>query len=121
MGNSDALGAGCGWGDHSVLPGPTNSLGVTWSEKNTGGLSDMYAQRSMWSYFKPTMVQGYPAVFGTPGTDDRGKGDCEITVGVNNHLTFFADYEDEAAPKRACPMAKRTASAVIDTLKKANQ
>jgi hypothetical protein len=118
--NSLSLGAGCAWnprpGTHHIV----DSIGVTWESVNTHGLSDIYAQRSDIHRFHPTTVQGYPGVL-TQHSGDRKRGICTVWVGVNDHLAFFAGYHASDAQTKACPMAKRTASAVIDTLKKANK
>lgn len=92
-----------------------DGVGITWEKVNTNGLSDLYQQKSSAAYWIPITVSGYPAVFADTVSDSRPHGDCEINVGVNDHLYFFADYQ--AGPGNdACPKARQAAADVIRNL-----
>jgi hypothetical protein len=62
------------------------------------------------------VVDGYPAVFNDL-SDYRPRGDCNITVGISDTLTFRA--REGAGPKgqAVCDRTKQVAAAVIATLK----
>lgn len=105
-------GRGCGW-----LSEDATAVGVSWITANKHGLSDIYASRVYYSYWKATTVVGYPAVYGTPLHDHRPIGECVLNVGINDHLEFYVDYTDPADNARACPAAARVAAVVISNVR----
>jgi hypothetical protein len=80
---------------------------ATGSTASTGGMSDLYAKASTIAYWQPTTVDGYPAAFGDAISDGRAQGDCVINVGVNDHLAFFAGYDNPDNVSQACALAHR--------------
>jgi hypothetical protein len=101
-------GKGCAWSSG-------DSASVDWETSNTGGLSDLYQQKSTAAYWIPTTVSGYPAVFADTISDGRPQGDCLINVGINDHLYFFAGYIGGQGDN-TCPKAQQVAADVIKNL-----
>lgn len=83
---------------------------------NKKGLSDTYRGRSRFKFFEETTVEGYPAVFNDP-TDERPNGNCNITVGISDTLTFRAREGGGPAGQAVCDRTKQLAAAIIATLK----
>jgi hypothetical protein len=115
---SGPLGSGCTWFDRAQ-PSTSKAVGLPWESVNKRGLSDIYSNRADWSKFEPIEVPGYPAVRGDPFSTPDPQS-CYVAVGVASDESFTASI-DEGSPDEAYKPAKATASAVIDTLKKANK
>ena len=111
-GEKDPAAAICNW--HSDAD--SSSIGVSWLDRNKNGLADLYRYRDREAYFEETSVEGYPAVFSDTG-DYRDDGDCVITVGVSDTLTFFAGESGLLDGDAACARARQVAAAVIVTVK----
>lgn len=107
-------GPGCEWWRRDTEDGSV--LGVGFLTGNKNGLSDTYRGRDRFDFFEETTVDGYPAVF-DDFTDGRSRGDCNITVGISDTLTFRV--REGAGPKGQiiCDRTKQLASAVLTTLK----
>lgn len=107
-------GPGCVW----VAESEVNSvIGASFLSGNKNGLSDTYRGRDRFDgYFEPTTVDGYPAVFNDIG-DGRPQGDCNITVGISDTLTFRAAEHGGRDAQGACDRATQVAAAVIQTIK----
>lgn len=110
--NTAATGSHCGWTGTSG-----GSIGIGWVTTNTDGLSDLYVKSNTIAYWQPTTVAGYPAAFGDSISDGRAQGDCVINVGVNDHLAFFAQYDNPSNASQSCALAQQAASDVIKNLK----
>jgi hypothetical protein len=111
-GGPESSGAGCTWA------GETGGIAsVDWVTANKNGLSDLYAKLSTFAYWQPTMVAGYPAVYGDALRDLRSQGNCVLNVGVNDHLTFFIQYDDPLNAEHSCSLAGQAAADVIANLK----
>ena len=111
-----AAGPICTWTADTEIP---SVIGVTWQSGIKKGLAHLYEVRDRWEYFEETTVEGYPAVFNS-ALDNRDGGDCYISVGVSDTLTFNASETGRLDAEGACARAKQLAAAVIVTLK-ANQ
>ncbi|HEX6356557.1 DUF3558 domain-containing protein [Actinophytocola sp.] len=94
-------------------PGETNNFGADdgcdWTVKGTI-LSTVTVQHD---YFEETTIGGYPAVFAS-ALDERDSGGCLLTVGLTDELavsvdTTFLDIDP-------CPVAERTAEAMVEHL-----
>ncbi|MGB3339800.1 MAG: DUF3558 domain-containing protein [Devosia sp.] len=103
----------CTWTADTEIP---SVIGVAWQSGNKNGLSDLYRMRDDQEYFVEATVEGYPAVFSSE-IDNRDGGDCSITVGVSDALTFFADETGMLDADGACARAEQVAAAAIATLK----
>ncbi|MFC4853597.1 DUF3558 domain-containing protein [Actinophytocola glycyrrhizae] len=103
----------CSWRADTEIP---SSIGVTWQRGNKNGLGDLYRIRDRYDYFEPTTVDGYPAVF-RDSSDARADGDCLISVGVSDSLTFTAGESGTLDAHGACDRAAQVAAAVLATLK----
>ncbi len=110
--HSATAGTRCTWTGDSG-----GSVGVSWISADSNGLSDLYAQQSIYGYWQPTSVAGYPAVYGDPLGDQRPHGECVLNVGANDHLLFFVQYERPLEPAKGCPLAASAAADVIANLK----
>lgn len=106
----------CTW---TADPEVDSTVGVGFLTGNKHGLSDTYRghqQGSFSGYFEETTVEGFPAVFnGAP--DYRAQGDCNITVGVSDVLTFRASEQGGRKGQGSCDRARQVAAATIATLK----
>ncbi len=106
---AEHAGPGCIW--TAEEPHRTYDVGFLTGNKN--GLSDTY--RGSWpGYFEPTTVDGYPAVF-NDGVDSRDTGVCNLTVGINDNLTFRTQQQSDG--REACDGAMQLARMVIATIK----
>ncbi|HEY1573721.1 MAG TPA: DUF3558 domain-containing protein [Pseudonocardiaceae bacterium] len=108
----DANGTGCSWAGEAG-----GAIAISWDTANTHGLADLYAKKSTYSYWIPTSIAGYPAVYGDGLGDLRADGNCIVNVGVSDQLAFFAMYDDPADAPSACSLAGKAAADVIATLK----
>jgi Protein of unknown function (DUF3558) len=107
--NSDASGPGCAWTAQSLL-----TINVGWIPDNTRGLSDLYRKQQSMAYWRPTHVDGYPAVFADAAPQqDNG---CLLNTAVNDHLYFLAGAQGATSNGQACVLAQRTAADVIKNL-----
>jgi hypothetical protein len=111
-----AAGPICTW---HADPEIDSTIGVTWQSGNKNGLADMYRMRDRWKYFEETTVEGLPAVF-NDSLDNRDGGDCTISVGVSDTLTFRASETGVLDADGACARAKQVAAAAVVTIR-ANQ
>lgn len=85
-----------------------DSVVVTWLQN---GLTVFYTQSSVESYWQPTTVAGYPAVFAS-AVDARDQGGCRINVGINDTTMFAVDYTADSS-RSSCDSAKTAAANVI--------
>jgi len=84
---------------------------------NKNGLSDTYRGKDRFEYFVETTVDGYPAVFNELFSDGPSNGNCTITVGVSDSLTFIATEVGGPPGEIVCERTKEFASAILATLK----
>jgi hypothetical protein len=97
---------------------PSFGFDVGFLTGNKNGLADTYrgGEEAFPGYFEPTTVDGYPAVFNDP-VDSRDGGRCNLTVGINDNLTFRTSPTSTPLGRRTCDEAVKVAQAVIATLK----
>jgi hypothetical protein len=107
-------GPGCLWERQDTPLGST--LDMSFLTGNKKGLSDTYRGRSRFKFFEETTVEGYPAVFNDL-SDGRSNGNCNITVGISDTLTFRAREGGGPAGQVVCDRTKQVAAAIIATLK----
>ncbi|MFC5286890.1 DUF3558 domain-containing protein [Actinokineospora guangxiensis] len=109
----DDLGPYCSWRDTANEVDFT----VAYIVPNQNGLADLYRgqETGQWAYWEPTTVNGYPGVF-QAAADQRQRGQCTVSVGVNDELHFSVTSR-RGDPDKACDQVKDIASAVVDTLK----
>lgn len=116
---SGPAGPGCAWHPKDGTGGQVQILIDTSNQKaGTGGLQHAYEsfKRGEWAYFEQTTVAGYPAAY-TDISDLRSEGECSLTVGIRDDLTFGANggfFTDD--PQKACTEAQALAEQVIKTL-----
>ncbi|MGQ0838897.1 DUF3558 domain-containing protein [Actinokineospora sp.] len=112
---AEYVGPYCSWRSDDTPRSRGFVVGLLPGNKN--GLADTYRGRGQFEHFEPTTVDDYPAVFNN-SPDLRSKGDCNITVGISETLTFNAAQNSTFdTAQTACDGAKKLASAVIATLK----
>ena len=107
LGKADGI---CTW----IVKKNDDSVVVTWLQN---GLTGFYAQSFAESYWQPTTVADYPAVFAS-SIDVRDHGGCRINVGINDTTMFAVDYTADSSPS-ACDSAKTAAADVIHTIQTA--
>jgi uncharacterized protein DUF3558 len=107
----NAGGVQCTWSGDSG-----GGISIGWETVITDGLSDLYTKASTIAYWQPTTVAGYPAAWGDAISDGRAQGDCIISVGVNDHLYFDAQYTDPLNASQSCAFAQQGAADVIRNL-----
>lgn len=107
-------GPGCVWHRRDTSSGSSLGMGFTTGNKN--GLSDIYRGKSRFEFFVETTVDGYPAVF-RDLSDGRPHGDCTITVGISDTLTFLASETGGPEGQIVCDRTKEVATAILATLK----
>ncbi|WP_116043092.1 DUF3558 domain-containing protein [Amycolatopsis palatopharyngis] len=110
-----AVGPSCYW---KVAAEDANRIDFTLVEQNSGGLSDIYDQRTEFAYFEETEVSGYPAVYASDA-DQRTSGFCTMYVGLNDNVAMSAGSQfltgsDLSDP---CPVVAEAAESMIETLK----
>lgn len=103
----------CIWSADTEIP---SNIGIAWQSGNKNGLADLYRMRDEWKYFVETTVEGYPAVF-NDSIDNRDGGDCAITVGVSDALTFTASETGMLDADGACARAEKVATAAVVTMR----
>ncbi|GAB3449724.1 DUF3558 domain-containing protein [Actinophytocola sediminis] len=108
-------GPGCHWEREDVQPS-ASIIGMSFLVGNKNGLSDTYRGRSRFDFFEETTVDGFPAVFNDL-SDGRENGNCNITVGISDTLTFRAREGGGPHGQIVCDRTKQLASAILDTLK----
>lgn len=108
-------GPGCRWHRKDTAEGSVAGMGFLTGNKN--GLSDTYRGRDRFEYFVETTVDGYPAVFNELSSDGPAGGDCTITVGVSDTVTFRASEVGGPHGDVVCERTKEFASAILATLK----
>ncbi|RZS44358.1 uncharacterized protein DUF3558 [Herbihabitans rhizosphaerae] len=114
---AEHIGPGCLWIAPTAIH---NSADVGYLKGNKNGLTDTYRgheRGSFQGYWEPTMVDGYPAVFNGPPPDKRLQGDCNITVGISDTLTFRVSAMQWETKHLACERTRQVAAAVIATMK----
>jgi hypothetical protein len=106
---------GCRW---TSSGSSQNFVHVTALPQNTGGISDIYDQKSKEAYFEPTSIDGYPALYADT-QDGRPSGTCTLWVGVTDHLAASVIPQIGTGRNRAnpCGVAKSVATAVVQHLK----
>jgi Protein of unknown function (DUF3558) len=107
-------GPGCAWWREDTEE--KSVIGMSFLTGNKHGLSDTYRGRDRFDFFEETTVDGYPAVFDDL-TDGRARGDCNITVGISDTLTFRAREGGGPEGQIICDRTKQLASAILATLK----
>ncbi|WP_154814400.1 DUF3558 domain-containing protein [Actinophytocola xinjiangensis] len=106
---------GCQWFREDI---PSRSVvGMGFLPSNKHGLSDTYRGRDRFEYFIETTVDGYPAVFNETSAEAPPEGDCTVTVGVSDTLTFRASENGGPKGGVVCERTKEFASAILATLK----
>lgn len=90
---------------------------ISYIVANENGIVDLYLgqQEGYWEYWEPTTVNGYPGVF-QHASDQRARGYCTISVGVNDQLHFSVSSSG-ADPDKACDQVKDIGAAIVDTMK----
>jgi hypothetical protein len=113
---TSAFGPGCEWAD-SDGPSKTN-IGMTLLTK-LHGLNSLYAARRNYSYFIPTMIDGFPGVY-AGGPDERNNGTCGLDVGVAPAMEFdvivFVEHESPNY-HNPCGVAQELAIGMVSTMK----
>jgi hypothetical protein len=107
--NTDPSGPGCAWMAKSFL-----SVNVGWIPANRNGLSDLYQKQQSMAYWRPTQIDGYPAVFADAAP--QLNGGCLLNTGVNDHLYFLAGAQSASSDDQACVLARQVAADVIKNL-----
>ncbi|TVT28532.1 DUF3558 domain-containing protein [Amycolatopsis rhizosphaerae] len=97
-----------------------NSTGIGVSTNGTG-LDNIYklnAQPGYFAYFEPTTINGYPAVYASRA-DQRSSGICSLSIGLANDTTAVVTSSLVTGQNKTnpCPVAERTAQAMIEHLK----
>lgn len=110
---AEQAGPFCVW---HASPERSSTIGVGFLTGNKNGLSDTYRGREGFEYFKPTTVEGYPAVYAND-PDLRSSGHCLIVVGISDSLTFNASEQGRLDARGACERALAVAKAALATLK----
>ncbi len=98
-----------------------NSVGITVVPQNTGGISDIYAQKAQQAYFEPVSINGYPGVYSAKA-DHRADGNCQLWVGVTDQLAvavtpLISTGQNKSNP---CGIAEKFAAVMIKHLKNAS-
>lgn len=107
--NTDPSGQGCAWTAGSLL-----TVNVGWVPANAHGLSDLYRKQQSMAYWRPTQVDGYPAVFADAAPQqDNG---CLLNTAVSDHLYFLAGAQGARSNDQACVLAREAAADVIKNL-----
>ena len=112
---AETAGPGCQWFREDRPE--RSSFGMGFLTGNKHGLSDTYRGRDRFEYFVETTVDGYPAVFNELSVQSPPEGDCTITVGVSDTLTFRASELGGPKGGVVCDRTKEFASARLATLK----
>lgn len=116
-GKPRTIGSGptCSW---DYADGSGNTVNISPIEANKNGLSDLYDQKAEQAYFEETTVSGYPAVY-SDITDDRGRGECGLQIGVTDQLAVYVltQLESGADVSKPCPVADKVGAAMVQTLK----
>lgn len=107
--NTDSSGPGCAWMAKSFL-----TVNVGWIPTNTHGLSDLYRKQQSMAYWRPTEIDGYPAVFADAAPQQNGG--CLLNTAVNDHLYFLAGAQSASSDDQACVLARQVAGDVIKNL-----
>lgn len=104
----------CGWsGDNKQ-----NGVNAGPVPQNTGGISDIYDQKSKQAYFEPVTVSGYPGVFADT-QDGRPSGSCTLWIGITDQLAYSVVTSITVGANKAttCASAQKVGEAVIAHLK----
>jgi hypothetical protein len=106
---------GCTW---KFSTSEQNDVGLTALPQNTGGISDIYANKPQSVYFEPVDINGYPGVF-TDIQDARSQGSCTLWVGVTDQLAVSVIPQIGVGQNKTdpCPVAQKFATAMIAHLK----
>lgn len=110
-----AAGGSCYW---NFAEEDANRIDVTVLEQNSGGLGDIYDQRSEFAYFEETEVGGHPAVYASDA-DQRSSGFCSLFVGLNDNVAMLVGAQFLTGPDVSdpCPVVADAAGSMIETLK----
>jgi hypothetical protein len=110
------LGPECRWDSIDALKG--NSVSFTVLTK-AHGLDSMYQNRDNLAVFRPTQVEGYPAV--DSDITDAAHGACTTSVGTAQGAGFevAVHVEDQGSPeyKAPCTVSEQVAQTVVGNLK----
>lgn len=111
----ESIGTMCQWVSANYK---TNTMSISMITANDLGLGNIYNKKSEQAYFEPTTIDGYPAVYAAQ-TDDRSTGDCVLAVGLTDQRMALVQASFSDGPNRSnpCPVAERTAQAMIEHLK----
>lgn len=86
---------------------------------DSDGLSAVYQEKSNMGIFQPVdPIQGHPAVL--YGVSNRlSKGQADLSVGINDHITYSVDVNVSNGPDMAQPdkLAEKIADLMITTMK----
>ena len=105
------------WGCHWENPEKLESFGIGLLKKQPLGIAGIYRNNrqfdSMYKYFEPIEISGYPGVF-SDSYDGRASGACTLSVGVTDSQVFTITTQVETD---ACEFAKRVAGAAIESMR----
>jgi uncharacterized protein DUF3558 len=106
---------GCVWKSSAT---EQNQIGLTPLPQNTGGISDIYANKPHSVYFEPVDINGYPGVY-TDIQDARADGSCTLWVGVTDQLAVSVIPQIGVGTNKSdpCALAKKFAIALVTHLK----
>jgi hypothetical protein len=112
------LGPKCDWTNRETR----GNVQVHWTDKNPRGLSGDYAARKAgkFAYFvELPEIEGFPAV-AAHVADTRDLGDCNVSVGVTDQLTFLTFVQLSQArvgTRDPCDAAREVAGMALRTMK----
>lgn len=111
--NGGDYGPGCTWNDNSQPLSVTYGFEFLAADHN--GISDVYAAKKNFTVFRPTHIQGYPALV-TYNSIMQRIHSCMISVGVTNTVV----YEGDVVGMRQgdpCAATQKLVDAAMTTIK----
>jgi hypothetical protein len=108
---AENVGPFCTWHTNSG-----DAFGVGIVVGNKGGLRDIYRGRDQFDDFRPTTLDGYPAVFAN-SPDLRDSGNCTVLVGINDTTVVRASEQGRLDAQGACDRAVEIAVAAVATMR----
>jgi hypothetical protein len=109
-----SVGPSCNWLNSETAHG----LNLVFVTGNENGLADFYRAHQDGDFqglWIETTVDDYPAVFMSV-TDSRKSGNCGISVGISDTVTFNSRVQSRLGEK-SCDQAKQAASLVLGRLR----
>jgi hypothetical protein len=111
-----AVGPQCRWRSVDALNGTTVTVAIL---TKAHGLDGMYRNRSQFPVFRPTQVNGYPAVDGD--ITDAAQGACTTGVATSQGAGFqvAVHVQSESSPqyKSPCTVSEKIAQTIVGNLK----